>query len=392
MQLGAPAANGEAVALVERLRGVHLRMLDAVLGGDGLARVAALAAEATGAAVAIVIPRASCAVRAPEGATDELAGYIGAKLAGSPAPVPAGVGAEVPVASGDEPLGAVLLLGAGETPHAPEVLHLAAVACLTELAVQDARDEVEGNLRGSFLEDLRSGRELVPAEVLRRAARLGCDVTRGAAGLCAELDSDRPRLALATVRDDHPGALAQVLDGRVYALVPAAPGTADDALAAARRIATRLERHGLVGLSSFYAEPATLGRALQEAELILDVGRRSSVALDDDGPASTYRLLFRVLASHPEDLHAFYEDTVAPLVRYDERYRTDLMATLEAYLAHDGAVSATAQAIFAHRHTVSYRLERIRDLTGLDPGGAEDRERLGLGCKARRLLGPRLPS
>jgi sugar diacid utilization regulator len=390
MALGAPAANGEAVALVERLRGVHLRMLDAVLGGDGLERVAALAAEATGATVAIVIPRASCSVRAPDGSADELATYVGAKLAGRPASVPENVAAEVPVASGDEPLGAVLLLGAGETPHAPEVLHLAAVACLTELAVQDARDEVAGNLRGSFLEDLRAGRELEAADVLRRAARLGCDVSKGAAALCAELETDRPRLALATVRDDHPGVLAQVLDGRVYALVPAAPGTAEDALRGARRLAGRLERHGLVGLSSFYAEPATLGRAIQEAELVLDVGRHSSVALEDDGPASTYRLLFRVLASHPEDLHAFYEDTVAPLVRYDERYRTDLMGTLEAYLEHDGAVSATAQAIFAHRHTVSYRLERVRELTGLDPGAAEDRERLGLGCKARRLLAPRL--
>ena len=30
-------------------------------------------------------------------------------------------------------------------------------------------------------------------------------------------------------------------------------------------------------------------------------------------------------------------------------------------------MNATAQAIYAHRHTVSYRLERVRELTGLDP-------------------------
>ena len=39
----------------------------------------------------------------------------------------------------------------------------------------------------------------------------------------------------------------------------------------------------------------------------------------------TYRLLFRVLASHPEEVRSFYEDTVAPLVRYDEQYSTDLV-------------------------------------------------------------------
>ena len=49
----------------------------------------------------------------------------------------------------------------------------------------------------------------------------------------------------------------------------------------------------------------------------------------------TYRLLFRVLASHPEEVRSFYEDTVAPLVRYDEQYSTDLVGTLEAYLGQE---------------------------------------------------------
>ncbi len=43
--------------LVQRLRAVHLQMVEAVLGGDGLDRVARLAADAAGAPVAVVIPR-----------------------------------------------------------------------------------------------------------------------------------------------------------------------------------------------------------------------------------------------------------------------------------------------------------------------------------------------
>ena len=48
-------------------------------------------------------------------------------------------------------------------------------------------------------------------------------------------------------------------------------------------------------------------------------------------------------------------------------------------------------AIYAHRHTVAYRLDRVRELTGLDPTQSEDRERLGLGLKAYRIIAPRLP-
>ena len=53
--------------------------------------------------------------------------------------------------------------------------------------------------------------------------------------------------------------------------------------------------------------------------------------------------------------------------------------------------NATATAIYAHRHTVAYRLDRVRELTGLDPMQSEDRERLGLGLKAYRIIAPRLP-
>jgi DNA-binding PucR family transcriptional regulator len=228
---------------------------------------------------------------------------------------------------------------------------------------------------------------------MRRAGRLGCDLSRGAVVLCAELTTDRPRHVVATIDGEHPGALAQQLDGRVYALLPAAGGdeaperTLDDA----RRLAARLRRHGTVGLSSFYADPADLGRAIQEAELVLDVLRRNGAPIAEEIGTGTYRLLFRVLASHPEEVRSFYEDTVAPLVRYDDQYRTDLVGTLEAYLEQNCNMNATAAAIYAHRHTVAYRLERVKELTRLDPMQSEDRERLGLGLKAFRIIAPRLP-
>jgi PucR family transcriptional regulator, purine catabolism regulatory protein len=389
------ASRGGAGGIVERLRAVHLEMVDAVLGGDGLDRVAALAADAAGAAVAIVIPRLGAAAVAPDASEDEvgvLRRYVADRVKDRPAQVPPGIAAEVPIMSGDDIVGAVLMLGEG-VPEAGEFLHLAAVASLTEVAVEEAKEEVEQNLRGSFLEDLRSRPELEPRDIVRRAGRLGCDLSRGAVVLCAELTTDRPRHVVATIAEDHPGALAQHMDGRVYALLPAVGG--DDApertLERARRLAERLRQHGTVGLSSFYADPAEFGRAIQEAELVLDVLRQSDAPIAQDIGTGTYRLLFRVLASHPEEVRSFYEDTVAPIVRYDDQYRTDLVGTLESYLDQNCNMNATAAAIYAHRHTVAYRLERVKELTSLDPMLSEDRERLGLGLKAYRIIAPRLP-
>jgi len=381
-------------------------MVEAVLGGEGLGRVAELASEAAGGPVAIVVPRLGVAVAAPAAspaaaALPALRRYAADRVKDRPVEVPGALVAEAPIATGDDVVGIVALV-AGSSPaaaEAAEYLHLAAVASLTEVAVEEAKEEVEQNLRGSFLEELRAKPdELDPHDVVRRAARLGCDLARGAVVLCAELSTDRPRHVVATIAGEYPGALAQHMElpggaPRVYALLPAAGG--DDApegtLVSARRLATRLQRHGTVGVSSFYADPAELGRAIQEAELVLDVLRRSDVPIAEDIGTGTYRLLFRVLASHPEEVRSFYEDTVAPIVKYDDQYATDLVGTLEAYLEQNCNMNATAAAIYAHRHTVAYRLDRVKELTSLDPMQSEDRERLGLGLKAYRIIAPRLP-
>src|SRR3954462_3397643 len=74
----AQSAASPAGSLVERLRSVHLKMVDAVLGGDGLQQVAALAAEAAGAPVAIVVPRLDAAV-ASSGAAGAAGGEPGVR-------------------------------------------------------------------------------------------------------------------------------------------------------------------------------------------------------------------------------------------------------------------------------------------------------------------------
>jgi DNA-binding PucR family transcriptional regulator len=393
-----------AAEFVARLRGVHGQMVDAVLAGDGLQRVAELAGEAAGGAVAIVVPRiGAVAVAPPAGkAGAELSAlkrYVTDRLKDRPAKVPEAIVTEVPITAGDEMLGAVVLLsGDGGEPvaEAAEFLHLAALASLTEVAVEEAREEVERNLRGSLLEDLRARGDIDAEDIARRAHRLGCDISAGAVVLCAELTTERPRHVVATIAGEYAGALAQHIDGRVYALLPASvhedgAGATEATLTAARKLAGRLQRHGTVGVSSFYADVAELGRAVQEAELVLDVRRHSDGPIAEDIGTGTYRLLFRVLASHPEEVRSFYEDTVAAIVKYDDQYGTDLCGTLEAYLEHNCNMNATATAIYAHRHTVSYRLERVRELSGLDPMQSEDRERLGLGLKAYRIIAPRLP-
>jgi hypothetical protein len=396
------------------MRDLHARMLAALLQGQGLRGVAELAAEEAGGPVAIVLPaRGLAAASADDIGLESLVESCGERLRDGGSSDAADVELALPVEAGSEALGYVLGLAGASSNGLPdvqvdreEVLRTAALAALTEIAVNDARDEVVGQVRGSLLEDLRSGNDGV-GDIGRRARRLGCDVSRGAVALVAEIRSARPLHAAGLITTEHPGAIAEALQlegtaepgrdprTRIYALLPARSGDdyAAATLGSARSLATRLRPHGPAAFSSFYADGAELPRAVAEAELLLEVisrDERMAEQLADGISNGVYRLLFRAMATDPDEVRRFYSDTVEPLVIHDGQYRTELVATLEAYLGHDCNMNATARSVFAHRHTVAHRLARVRELTGLDPALGEDRERLGLGIKAYRIIAPTL--
>jgi sugar diacid utilization regulator len=393
-----PCPDPAAAADGAFLRDLHLSMVGAVISGGGLERLADLAHVELGATVAIIVPRVGETISGTDEVKRELSrlsGYVRDRLAKRTTEVPESVLAEVPVTTGGDPVGAVLLLDgtAGEAPpRALDVLNVVAIAILTELAVADVREETEQAMRSSLIDLIRGNPELSDEDLLRRAYRVGSDLSRGAVALCAEITSDRAHYVMTLIADREPQALAEQLGERIYVLIP--PKEGDDparlALATTREIAKAIGPYSVAAFSSFCSQPRFFHRAIQEAELVLDVLLQDESGESEAMDSDTYRLLVRTLASHPEEVMRFYEDTVAPIVHYDEQYGTDLVGTLEAYLAHNCNMNATAAGIYAHRHTVAYRLDRVRELTQLDPNFSEGRERLGLGLKAYRLLSPRL--
>jgi DNA-binding PucR family transcriptional regulator len=191
-------------------------------------------------------------------------------------------------------------------------------------------------------------------------------------------------IAALSEREGIPGA-------EVLVLVPG--GDEASAARAAQAILGEMEASlaGYVfalGRSRITEDPSELPRAASEALLAANVAQGSSngaaLAFDETG---AYRLLLSSMSENPSELQRFYAETVEPLVAYDEQYETDLVRTLETFLEADGNVAGTAQRLFTHRHTIYYRLERVRELSGLDVSSSDGREKLSLGLKAMRVLG-----
>ena len=306
-------------------------------------------------------------------------------------------------------------------PFNQGVLDELAEASVMERAREEVRTETESRLRGDLIEELMAGEVVSRESLVRRARHLGADLSGGAVALIGKLQDPHtegrvitdPRLARRFLQqaraamDIHwPRALVDWNEGRLLALLPPTPpGMAEmspeeiagQAFTLGKRLlgATRETVPGLaltLALSRYTPEPERLGAALDEARLALSIGERLGrvgevVTFEETG---TYKLLFQIFADRPQELVDFYDQTIAPLVRYDEQYQTELVGTLSTYLGHDCNLAATASTLFTHRHTVRYRLDRIAELSGLEIAKTDDREKLSLGLKAMRLLGRRV--
>ena len=288
------------------------------------------------------------------------------------------------------------------------------VTTLLALELERARspewesEEVAGAFVGAVLARQVTDR----GDIVARAAEMGADLERGAGVLIvrasprvAQTGEWRARvltLTLRALRSLASGALASAEEGDgVAQLAVIVPAEDDDRLArAAAGLGRELDDglpgfHLTIGHSRRAADPVDLYRAGNEARLAVNVGEaeeRPLLAFEDTG---AYRLLLPAISEDPRELERFYSETVAPLSAYDDQYETELVATVEAYLDNDGNVAATAKQLFTHRHTIRYRLERVKELCGHDVSATEGREKLGLGLKAMRVLGiasPRGPA
>jgi DNA-binding PucR family transcriptional regulator len=127
-------------------------------------------------------------------------------------------------------------------------------------------------------------------------------------------------------------------------------------------------------------------RAVDEMEAELLVELAASAEASFAGHEETYRLLIGVLLRDREELELLRDRTISPLAAYDSEHDTELVVTLQTFLARDGSTTETAEAMNLHRHTVGYRLSRTQELSGLSPYESYGRERLSLGLKAQQIL------
>lgn len=300
-----------------------------------------------------------------------------------------------------------LRMRAREGSPDPALLSLVSTLIASEVERVRAPERASAAAAAAFLRAALHGQPTSGADLIARGAELGTDLSAGAVVIVVRAHPRSP------TEDDWRRRLLALTTRGACSIAPTAIAAASDADAGTVEVLAPVRRRELaprisaailrelesgmpgfvfaIGRSRPSIEALDLARAGNEAMLAANVveGEPEQIELAFE-QAGTYQLLLPHM-SDPVELRRFYAETVRPLVTYDEQYDTDLLGTLATFLDCDANVNATAARLFTHRHTVRYRFERVRELTGLDVQSTDGREKLSLGLKAMRVLGLAAP-
>lgn len=86
------------------------------------------------------------------------------------------------------------------------------------------------------------------------------------------------------------------------------------------------------------------------------------------------------------ELEDFFLKQLGKIYEHDHAFGTSFMITLENYFAHNQNVSEAAKAMFIHRNTFIYRIDKIKEILNMDMKNAEELLQIQLALKIGKLL------
>jgi DNA-binding PucR family transcriptional regulator len=214
-----------------------------------------------------------------------------------------------------------------------------------------------------LFDSLRNRRAEGPALLARHAERRGLNLLQPIAILLADLIDRRGGYAVQTVKTENPGRKIVVgeIGGKLAVLC-----SEDEGPAIADIIQNSIEqRMGMrpnIVRSKGFTNPGEFPGAYRAADRSLKLMQALGWAgtIGTEANLSIYATLFSDETS--EDLDAFVQSTIGPLLSHDRNKSTNLAETVLLYLDNGYNVRETAKALRIHDNTLRQRLETIDGL------------------------------
>ena len=92
-------------------------------------------------------------------------------------------------------------------------------------------------------------------------------------------------------------------------------------------------------------------------------------------------------ATQKIDAHQLFHPAIRTLIAYDQKEHSEMVKTMYEYMKHGYNITQTARALFIHRTSMTFRLQRIELLTGIDWKSWEDRVHIAATFELMKQLG-----
>lgn len=141
-----------------------------------------------------------------------------------------------------------------------------------------------------------------------------------------------------------------------------------------------------IGIGRQYKNIASLHKSFSEAHeairLMQKFNSKGDVSHFDDYS------VYHFLDSNIKDieLEDFFLKRLGKLYEHDQEFGTSLMVTLDNYFLYNQNVSEAAKAMFIHRNTFIYRIEKIKEILNMDLKNSEELLQIQLALKIGKLL------
>src|SRR4030081_2027370 len=320
-----------------------------------------------------------------------------------------------PTLAANQVLGYISALDHPPHNEEPAFMAIEQAALVLALAVAKERElsEVEGRVRGEFLEDLLHGTYGDEAAAQRGPRHLGYPLHGGQIVMLVDIDDFRGfnrarqisedaiqalkreflRRVAAVVRISYARALVQGRSDQRVSLLPLG-SEGDDYQVRVHALGVQIQqaiaewKPGFtvsVGFSGPAEGPAGVAGSLREVTSVMEslarFKRWSQVV------AVPELCLTGLLAAVTDERLVDYSRRhLGPLIEHDTSRKGNLVATLRAYL-ETGEQQQAAQRLGAPPHTLRSRLDRIREISGVDLEDPETRLNLAVALRVQALLG-----
>jgi hypothetical protein len=271
----------------------------------------------------------------------------------------------IPIMAGNEGVGTIVARPGHTEEMNQERLRMFAQAAAVAFLVRRKGGTADGPDRDDLLDEVLAELPIPPAQLDRRARRLGIDLREPYLVLIARPEAKSPgrMLIWASSFTRRAGGLRSTRDGAAVLVVPGTEASAT-ARVVRNELTALLDTPVTVGAAGPVADPESILPGYRQASRCLD----AITALGGTGSAaSTDELGFvGLLLSDTPDVGAFVHRTIGPVLRYDDERRTHLIETLNAYFDAGSSPTYAAERLYVHPNTVARRLERVADLLGED--------------------------